>query len=257
MSQSAHESIPDWMLMAYADGELEPHEREAVAAYVAGNMAAAERMAGFQRSGRALGRLYDRSLREPVPDHLVDLVRGARLRQPAAPDLHALLGAPLRWLRPMAYAASAAVFAVAIAGGIVSRGGVAPDSSHPGPALRLALETSPTGHQTVAGTGSARTAITPVLTFASTSGHYCRQYLVTGAGSASMAGVGCRLDTGEWHIEAEVPATGTVAARKNGYAPASGSAPPAALETAIDRLIKGDALSPAEEARLISQRWQR
>ena len=86
MSQSAHESIPDWMLMAYADGELEPHEREAVAAYVAGNMAAAERMAGFQRSGRALGRLYDRSLREPVPDHLVDLVRGARLRHiPVAP----------------------------------------------------------------------------------------------------------------------------------------------------------------------------
>jgi len=266
MSQATHDYFPDWMLMAYADGELEPHERDAIAAYVANDPAAHLRLAAFMRSGHALATLFDQPMSEPVPARLIETVRQAGRRAPSgesglAARLAGLLtpyllkpSPRLSWsgLWPIAMAVPAGVLAVALV--VLASSHV--DTGHePGltPQMRLALETAPS--RPAGAIEALRSTVTPVVTFKTGPGQFCRQYVATAADGARVAGVGCRDPQGQWRIEAEAPYTGVTAQAAGGYSPAAGPSS-SALDAAIDRLITGDPLSAGDEAALIARSWR-
>jgi surface antigen len=254
----------DEMLMAYADGELDQASRARVEAYVAANADAAERLRLFSLTGRAIGQLFDQPMHEPVPQRLVDGVRNAAINaaQRTTRKVPVDLGRPVRnlidWMRDSqllwpAMATAAGVVAVAVA--FDWRTGGAPAVSQQTAAhITRVLSSTPSGKVERVDAPLAGT-ITPVLTFLSKSGAYCRQYEVRGvSGKDNVSGVGCRQPDGAWRIEIEAPSS-FGRDPKAGYATASGRSVPQ-LEATIDRLIAGDVLGPAEETRLISKQWQ-
>jgi len=129
-------------------------------------------------------------------------------------------------------------------------------------ALRVALDTTPSASAFEQGLFK----VTPVLTFRDDGDHLCRQYALARAGSAPYAGYACRTQDGRWSIafHAMTPQgpvdhkaqanNGATQSQDGGFTPA-GAPEFAALEGAIDRSIKGDALSGADEALLISNGW--
>lgn len=254
MTQSPHEYVPDWMLMAYADGELPPEERTVVEACVASDEDAAQRLAAFVRSGRALGQIFDTPMHEPPPARLVDTVRLAYRPRPAVSEKLVRLLTASGWMPPLPYAAASAALAVALGTVLAWNAADAPDISRADPVLALALETLPSAPRPPATPGPGRAAVTPTLSFASASGEFCRQYARTGEGGRQSAGVGCRLADGGWRIEVEVPADGPHG-DPGVVMPAAGPAAPAIAEV-VDRLIKGDALSRADEEQLLKAHWR-
>ncbi len=257
MTQSPHECVPDWMLMAYADGELSREERTAVETCVASDADAALRLAAFVRSGRALGEIFDLPMREPPPARLVDTVRLASRPRPTVTEKLVGLLTASGWT-PMTSsipAAAAVALAVMLGAGIAWRTADAPQTRGADPALALALETMPSARPSVAARGPGQAAITPTLSFASTAGEFCRQYARATASGQQSAGVGCRRPGGGWRIEVEVPADGP-RREPGGVTPAGGTAA-TALDDVVGRLISGDALSRADEDQLLATRWRR
>ena len=259
--------ISDEMIMAYADGELGDDDRRAVEAYLAGNPAAAARLRAFEVSGRSLARLYDDAMRQPVPAYLVETVRTAKVARPVSAGLRAYLAGALGSVvaAPSALPMTAALACALLAGGaagwgihalsgpqrgstnvaVLTGGGLVASA-----ALQRALETMPSGRPAPEG-NDQRFAVTPRLSFLSQSGRYCRQYEM---GAPQFAGVSCRSPDGEWRIELHMPAR-ALKASNDRIAPAGG--PASAIESAIDAMIKGDALGPDEEAQLIAKGWHR
>lgn len=95
--------------------------------------------------------------------------------------------------------------------------------------------------------------VRPVLSFASTSGRWCREFLVV-TDSATQRGVACRTAPGQWSTE--ILADSNPAAAPNGaYIAASGSDSDA-IETYIAEQARGIALGRNEEFRLIDNNWQ-
>lgn len=125
----------------------------------------------------------------------------------------------------------------------------APAAIAVGPATggaRLALD--------VARSGVAQGGIAPTATFRDGAGRICREFDALDVGGAPQAaGVACR-EGADWRILllAEHPeAPGT----DDGFAPA-GAAAADPIGAFLDRLDAGPALSPDEEAALISRAWR-
>ena len=76
MSEISKLDISDEVLMALADGELAGDERARIAKIVANSEAAAARLAAFTSTGRHLSGLFEQPMLEPVPQRLIDTVRG-------------------------------------------------------------------------------------------------------------------------------------------------------------------------------------
>ena len=243
--------ISDEMLMAYADGELDAAGRAEVEAFVQGDADAAGRLAAFARSGRGLGRLYSQPIHEPVPARLLETVRTTPMqRVPRRSVLSGLADALLGRTGMPAQFATAAIDGLIVAGGAHLLKPDRNSTTGVSESLRLALEIAPSRPAKDAPTG----AVTPVLSFASVNGRFCRQYVQPGDNGQRIEGVGCRSENGEWRIEAQASVAGP-GSSKSAVAPASGSGE-ASVESAVDRLIKGIALDPRDEAKLIAKHWR-
>lgn len=248
--------VPDEMLMAYADGELDAADRAEVEALVQRDSAAAARLDAFVRSGRTLGQLFDQPMHEPVPARLLETVRTAPMQPIPAQQTgrqgvvtilkQALLG---RTGTP-AQLATAVVFSMVVAGGamVLKLNGTAGTSA--GERLKLALETAPSRPGKDAPPG----IVTPVLSFVSVGGEFCRQYVQPAASGKRIEGVGCRTKTGEWRIEAQAVAAGP--GPDNSVTRPSAGPGEASVEATVDRLIKGIPFDPKDEAKLIAKHWQ-
>src|SRR5690348_359736 len=77
---SQEQPLENWILHAYADGELDEAERANVEARLAGDPAAREELEAWKRQKRALHDAFDRVLSEPIPESQFHLSRQGRQR---------------------------------------------------------------------------------------------------------------------------------------------------------------------------------
>ncbi|MEJ2124269.1 MAG: zf-HC2 domain-containing protein [Alphaproteobacteria bacterium] len=277
--------LSDEMIMAYADGELAPKDRAAVEAQLATDAEARERLRVFEATRGPVAELYDETLQEPVPGHLLKLVlcdeppryyantssSGAAKQEkvrhnPIVTVLNAVGKTFISGPR-LSMATAWSVLILAVAGGaglylnqtsgdsqqLVAVGNGQIFAS--GPLLR-ALETVPSGKKVSLGESPASAlTVRVVLTFKNRHQAFCRQYnAMTSKGG--YAGVACRTDAGQWRLDIHMASAGrpAMAEPSKHISPASKAA--TSVETAVRKIIEGDALGPAEEQTLINNNWQ-
>ncbi len=279
--------LSDEMLMAYADGELAPEVRAAVEAQLAADAGAREQLKVFEATRAPIAELYNKTLQEPVPGHLLKLilcdetphaqdvrVRAAVKQEEARPSpIMAALNAVGRTLvggprLSMATAWSALVLAVAGGAGLYLV-----TTSHKGQELvtlqngqifasgplQSALETAPSGKKILVGeVPDSSSAIKIILTFKNRNQAYCRQYDAA-TPKGGYAGIACRTGDGQWRLEIHMANTERprpVAAEPSKPRTAPAGRAVSSVEAAVRKVIEGDALGLAEEKALISTNWR-
>ncbi|HTV87471.1 MAG TPA: hypothetical protein VME41_00510 [Stellaceae bacterium] len=114
----------DEALVAYLDGELDATEREHVEAWLDADPAARERMAAMAQAAELARSAYADVIDEPVPERLIEAVRGAApAAKPAVQDAEILVLRPRRRTAPaptrrriIGIAAAAALFGIVLGG---------------------------------------------------------------------------------------------------------------------------------------------
>ena len=259
------------MLMAFADGELDPQVMAQVRAALADNPAARERVRLYRRSTQLSRQAYDAPMQEPVPQRLLDAV-DARSDATGAGEVVEFAAAknPGRgWSVQRAALPLAASLALVIGtavgyrlhpvstsgGGDGFTGRIALES----PLHRL-LETRTSGEplEWAADEGSRARALAQ-LTFKSADGHYCRQYRVSVAGpsrAGATAGIACRSPEGGWRQEIVVNVPADSGAPSPGSYVAAGGRGVEALDRFIEPMMVDPALGADEETRAIDLGWR-
>jgi hypothetical protein len=236
------------LLSRYLDQELPP----ALARELEQRLAAEPALqAAFARMQALQVRMHDAYAdigSQPVPRQIVALLQA----QPSN-VVHLPLKPPLNSPRKRAMNlgfALAASLVVAVSATLVTRWDQ--QSAEPGAdtLLSMALENSPSRGDGWVELADGRN-IRPVLSFQSTAGTWCREYLLRSS-EASWHGVACRGDTG-WTTT--VLASADAADTSADYRPA-GAANPDEIADFIDRNAAGIALGADEEAAIISRAWQ-
>lgn len=245
--------VSEEMLMAYVDRELDRAGADAVEQAMRDD----PRVAGAVARARALREqvraAYAPTVREPVPQRLLDAARGGgtagvasdpprRARRPAR---------PLRWREWTALAAS-------LACGFFLATWVNPPGE---PAVELV------GGQLRAGGGLARALdrglapatagpIVPGLSFRAKDGRYCRTFTLRGPAGRDakedLAGLACREAT-QWQVQVLAEAAGTGAGSPLRLA--ASPLPPAVL-VEVDERIDGEPLDAAGERRARDAGWR-
>ncbi len=269
--------ITDELLMAYADGELDGAEQRRIELYLANDPASAQRLAMFTQTGRDLGRLFDQPMREAIPERLLQTVLGpsgqsATATMKLAPRQPGFLTALIEAFFPVhtGWQSAAAMTALVVVGGAAgwtlnnTHGNQSASSSLAtlvdgalvaGRDIGRVLDGAPSKTVNAIGQQAAGITVTPSLSFQSVSGSYCRQYELSNMSGSLFSGVGCRTDSGEWRIEVHSQVSVAPRAEQKGIAPAGRRSSPV-VESAVDRMIKGDALGSAAERALIDNKWR-
>ena len=250
-------SFSDEVLMAYADGELDPATREQVQNAINMDPDIARRVAAHRALRDALRSGFDPVLGERVPERLLAAARsrGPERAAEASPSESKVVPlfrnrAPVRpWPKWAALAASfvlgvlALQFATSLRkpGSITERNGQLLASG----ALEQALSNQLAGPQTAA---------PPVqigVSFRSKGGHYCRTFLLRE--TTSLGGLACN-EAGNWKLE--VLAHGEAGPANNPeYRPAGSALPPAVIQAVNDNIV-GDPLDAQSEAIARDHQWR-
>lgn len=244
----------DDTLMAYADGELDPAQRAAIAQAMRDDPAVAAAVARHQALRQDVFAAFAGTLEEPVPERLqppaaarvLDLGAARAARDATALEDRARLRRRVSWPQWGALAASLAVGVLAGSLGTGWLGGGSAPALAQGPGGELAAG----GRLAVAldrqlaqdgGTGEVRVG----LSFQSASGGYCRTFQLGGS-----SGLACR-EGGRWRI----PVLADSPAPQADYRQASAQLPPAVLD-AVDARIKGSTLDAAAERAARDRGWE-
>ena len=246
-------SYSEETLMAYADGELDPAARAALEAAMAADPGLAQRVARHQALRARLRAALDPVLDEPLPQRLLESVRGPAAPRPAAQVIPLKRPAAPRWSWPQLGALAASLVLGALLGPLVlhlpAGGGavITRDGEMlAGGALARALTEELASNQTP---GS------PVeigVSFRARDGGYCRSFQLRE--EKALAGVACR-EHDAWRLEVlaqsppQPPAAG-------GYRPAATALPPSVART-LDELRAGEALDASAEAAARAHGWER
>lgn len=244
----------DDTLMAYADGELDPQQRAAIAQAMQDDPAVAAAIARHQGLRGDVSSAFAGILDEPVPERLqapapvgmhdLDAARNAReaLRRQEQERRERRRAWP-QW------GALAASLAVGVLAGSLGSGWF-------GAADELALARDDTGELSARGrlaqaldrqlaqdpgTGDIRIG----LSFVDRSGAYCRSFQLGGS-----SGLACR-EGGNWRV----PVLAESGAAAGDYRQASAQLPPAVLD-AIDARISGATLDAAAERLARERGWE-
>jgi hypothetical protein len=259
-------SIPDELLMAYADGELNDAAHAAERAQVEAAMKADTDIARRVEKHRALrGRLsasFDRVLEEPVPDRLIAAIR----RAPAATtatvsDLSSARAAKAaaagaakpraKWSGPQWGAMAASLVIGAIIGHVALQ---SPDASpivaRDGHLVAQAGLADALSNQ-LASTQTVNSPVQIGTSFKAKDGAYCRTFVLH-EGDA-VGGLACRAGK-DWNVNTLARAEATPGA-DGGYRPA-GSEMPDAVRAAVEAQIVGDPLDSSGEAQAKSSGWK-
>lgn len=254
-------SIPDEMLAAYIDGELEGAERARIDEALAQDAQLAQRVAQ-QRALRArLRGAYDGVLQEAVPQRLL---QAARLGAPSSPaqviDLARVRAARTgrsngqRQMTKVRRYSIAATLAIGLIAGMLIERLAAPGALtelHDG-ALLARGSLARALDQQLAGSAEAGARVHVGLSFRSRSGTYCRTFALSG--SRPLAGLACR-EQERWQLLNMVAAEGPLAAGNGQNMRMAGSSLPPALLQAVNEHISGEPLNAAAEARARSNGW--
>lgn len=273
--QSDSEDLTDEMLMAYVDGEIDVKDRERLSERLAQDAELRKRLDVFNTTGRSLGRHYDDVLHQPVPPHLLDLVRNADVEQRPV-GLMQQIAARLRGRGGLFAAPRAGLVAASVAAALfvgvglgtwLNSGAIVPSADQVAllsiennhlwatGALEDALERVGSGQSKSWEEAPGQSGkIIPVLTFKDRAGQFCREYAVTGSPEASAVGIACRRDTSKWSIEIHTaqPADATDAAP---FRPAS-SGGIERLNALMTEMSDGDPLTLDQEQAAIGNGWR-
>ncbi len=226
----------DDILMAYADGELDPAERAAIEQAMRTDPAVAAAVERHRALRADVAAAFAGILDEPVP---------ARLLQPAPAAVVSLADVRekrRRWSWPE-WGALAATLVVGVLAGRMVPGG-APAIAGNGNQVVAHGELASALDRQVG--GNAEGAVKVGVSFAARDGAYCRGFVM-----GTSAGLACR-EGGQWRIpvlaEAEKEAAG-------GYRQAGSALPPAVLD-AIDARIADKPLDAAGEEAARARGWQ-
>ena len=255
-------SIPDELLTAYVDGELEGTELERVEQAIAHDARLAQRVAQHRALRGRLRNAFDATLREPVPQRLVN---ASRLDGPVGPaqiiDLARVRAErarrPERRRIPIPRRAMAAVAAsvmVGLGAGLLIEHLItgAPLTEYRDGALLASGSLDHALNDALASAAPASGAVRIGLSFRAKSGGYCRTFVLDS--NRALAGLACR-EQQRWRI---LTVLGTdrpsAAGGAQGYRMA-GSAMPAALLQAVNEHISGEPLDAAAEAKAQRNGW--
>jgi hypothetical protein len=248
----------DELLSAFIDGALSPDRAAALKQRLEAEPALADRLKQLEHADAAVHDAYAPIATEPLPQRVLDLIDAAR--GGAASDADVVNFARRRGERKLRFAPLPVSLAAGVALAVGLSLGYFVTSRAPAPDAALIASTGviPTGtalHEILETTASAATreiergiSVTPVLTFRSVDGDYCRQIDVASERGGAEA-LACRGDSG-WRFEA---VSFTAVTSTNGvFRPASRSG---VIDTAIDERIDGDPLDASAEEAVIEQRW--
>ncbi|WP_287977271.1 anti-sigma factor [Sphingomonas sp.] len=219
-------TIDDSLLMAYADGELDPIAAKRVEQAMANDPALERRVADHRALRDRMARAFSPIAEEPVPDRLAALLTNTVVALP-----------PRRPRVSLWWPAGAVAAGLALALGLAAPWRQSPGSAdHAGGALGEALDT-----RLAAMDGDPRV----LVSFRNQQGAYCRVF----AGSA-RDGIACRDGEG-WRLVRTTP--GSHAAGTDYRQAASGDA---ALLNAAQAMMAGDPLDAAGEIRARQRGWR-
>lgn len=252
------EGITTELLMAYADGALDPAETARVEAALRDHPGLAAEVDDYRLTAGALSGAFDTPLSEPVPDHLAALVMGGVAEGANVTSLNAGRMRRARLFPAWGQAlAACAVFGFGALFGVTmldaktarptDRGFLVAgrlDASHP---IARALETSASA-RTIAIAGGRFDA---VATFPTASGVPCREFEAAHEDGAAV-GIACRRD-GRWTIELLLNVEPTTAP-EGGFQLASGF-DGEVIGLALDSLKAGVGLGSEAETCLIENGW--
>lgn len=269
------EDFTDEMLMAYVDGELDAAERDRLEQALEQDEGLRSRLNVYQETGRELSGLFSQPMDEPVPPHLLELVRSAKIEPPkqspaehaASPlsrFLSAILPASPRGAMAMA---SIATFAIGLSIGVLLQGSgpegvgthtalleVQDNQVWARGELKTALETLVSGHILKAtDEDQVELTVAPLITFKDKADRFCREYAVGGSPEAAATGIACRDSQGQWIVEAHLAHTEPNPGSDE-FLPASGGA--SSLEALMAGMISGEPLTLDDEEASIGTEWR-
>lgn len=244
-------NIPDEKLSAFLDRELSAEEMQAIREALATDPGLVDRLASLAAVDEQVRSQAEAIDSIPMPDSLT------RLLEPDHADNVIRPSRWNRWVQPLrehvALAASIALvtgMAVGYLGneGISSNG----DSAYP----LAVLDSVSSGNEIHLEDGSL---FVSRFTFLDQQDRYCRQFAVRGE-QGSTENIACRSGSGDgrredrregnWTLMATVFASTT--SQEGEYQPATAAS---MLDSALDLMMKGEALSIEDEAELIRQQW--
>lgn len=256
--------LPDEILMAYVDGELDEKETNDVRKAIKADPKVQKRVEIFTDSAAMLQGVYDAPLHEAVPKKLLKAIENSESGKPPR-KLFDHIADFLRmpgW-QP-AYALMATfVLLIGIGAGYLVSEIISPNKAFSPVALNSekfsrGLETTASG-QTF-NIADRALQVTPVSTFLDKSQRYCRQYeqvIIGQNGEKNLShGVACRDASGNWHTMIYI------APHPAGKSPANSiKYIPAGDEDLIDIMVSNVMASPPlaieQEAKLINQAWKK
>lgn len=247
-------TIPQEMITAYVDGEIDPEARIAVERAIATDPDVARRVAQQRSLRDALRAAYDPVLEETVPDRLLAAARSAPA--PAPSNVVPLRGSrsppARRWSAREWTAMAASLIVGALVSALALRSyEAAPLATHGGRLVARGALASALSNQ-LASRQSPGAPVAIGITFLSKSGGYCRTFALRAP--SALAGLACR-ERGAWQIE--VLARGEPEAAGAGpYRPAASSIPQPVLDGASAEMA-GEPLDARAEAAARAKGWSR
>ncbi len=230
-------SRPDELqLMAYADGELNREEAEAIEARLAVDPQARALVAAYRDSAALVRAAFAAGAEEPPP-RLEAALRAAAGTGQVIPFATRVA----RWRRP---AAQLLPLAASLALGVVV-GAWWLDRAPSGDALSVALATIPSQTEAAIEEGAS---ITPDATFRIADGRWCRAFTQRSVAETAQ-GVACRAADGAWRVELLVPQA-IAALPADAYTPAGDE--PGPVEAWRAAVGAEAPLSSASEAELLA-----
>lgn len=252
--------ITDEKLSAYIDGELALNEIEAIDKALNSDAALAARLAEMKRPDRLIAAAYGEIDKDPMPDRVMDLLRAAPghaksdngkkiIRFP----FQQFVSLPQQWATPIA---AAVALAIGVGVGVQFISDNSPeqrenillagviDAASP---VHQALDSVPSSEAYSLNGGS----ITPVLTFKSREGDFCREFSVTSDAVTNRA-VACRVND-QWVVQFAMVSDRNM--DPGSFSTASAAASPA-FDGFVDELMGDEPLASDDEAAIIKRQWR-
>ncbi len=250
--------VSDEQLMRFADGELDPLEREAMEREIASDASLRQRVAHYRRQRERLAAAFAPVLQEPVPDHLRRLVEQAPIGSASVVvDLaerrarRRVLERVREWSWPEAGAVAASLIIGVLVAQLAAREGgeglrIASGGMVAGPVIARALSTQ------LASTQAENSAVRVGLTFENQRGELCRTFA---EGSSGIDGIACRRGA-EWRVDLALSGGSQQPAPDGGGLRMAGSDLRPELLRAVESQIRGAPFDARAEAEARRNDWR-